>query len=259
MRTIRLGLLLFALLTFVRALFAQITLTGTAYAQDFNTLDASLPAGWSVYTDASLGSLGTAASFTSTATSWSATTPGTSFRNISSDAGALASDGAPIQAANSNRAVGLRPLNAGTRDGAITLEISQTVGFENFSLSLRLFTANNVTNDQTYAVEYRLGNSGDFTQIGSIFSTGTPFGATNLTANSITLSALNNQSSSVFIRVRGTTGTSQSGNLDTLGLDDFSLTYSATAIPEPSTFATIFGLVVLFGVMISRRRLAKSA
>jgi hypothetical protein len=135
------------------------------------------------------------------------------------------------------------------------LAISDTLGFNDFSISLRLFTANDVTNNQTYAVEYRVGNSGNFTQIGSTYTTGIPFNATSYSVNSVTLSALNNQSSNVYVRVRGTIGTGQSGSLDTIGLDDFNLSYSA--IPEPSTYAAMAGTVALFGAVWHRRRVGR--
>ena len=102
-----------------------------------------------------------------------------------------------------------------------------------------------------------MGDTGAFTQLGATYATGTVFGQSTITANSITLSAINNQSSIVYFRVRGTTssGTSSSG-LDVLGIDNFTLSYNATAVPEPSTYAAILGGVALVGVMALRRRKA---
>lgn len=135
------------------------------------------------------------------------------------------------------------------------LTLSNTTGFTNFSLSVDVFTANDITASQVYSLEYRVGNSGNFTQI-STYTTpssgASTFNTQTLTATSITLSALNDQSSPVFIRLRGTAASGT--NLDTVGIDDFSLSYSATAIPEPSTYAAIFGGVVLVGVIVRKRR-----
>ena len=48
-----------------------------------------------------------------------------------------------------------------------------------------------------------------------------------------------------------------SGNDHGLAIDDFSVSY--TAIPEPSTYAAIVGVLALGGVMWQRRRKAKQA
>ena len=44
------------------------------------------------------------------------------------------------------------------------------------------------------------------------------------------------------------------GAEDTLGVDDFTLNYSASAIPEPSTYAAIAGGVMLAAAAWKRRR-----
>lgn len=237
---------------------AQITLTGTSYTENFNSIGSGLSSGWSVYTSATSTTLGTAdSSFATATTLWNAGTASTYFRNIASNDIATSANTA-TQNGDTNRAFGWRPLGATapavqpSREGALTLAINNTTGFQNFSLSVTLFTANDVSGSQNYALEYRVGNSGSFTSLGS-YTTTTPFGSSTLTADSITLSALNNQSSSVYIRVRGTS-TTGSSNLDTLGIDNFSLSYSATAVPEPSTYAAVAGVLALGGVMWQRRR-----
>src|SRR6478736_5938033 len=49
-------------------------LSGTSYTQNFDGISAGLPTGWDVRTGASSTALGTVASFTTTANTWSATT-----------------------------------------------------------------------------------------------------------------------------------------------------------------------------------------
>jgi hypothetical protein len=225
------------------------------YTQSFATLSSGLPTGWGVYTGASTASsLGTAAAFTSTATAWSNTA--SVFRNISSNDISSTSLTA-AQASNTNRALGIRPVDVtsgdpSARQSSLMFSIANTSGLQSFSVSLSLFTANDVSNNQTYQFEYRVGSTGNFTSLGT-YTTGSTFAATTLTADSITLSALNNQSDGVYFRIRGTS-TSGTGNLDTLGVDNFSMTYSVSAIPEPSTYAAIAGGLALVGAMWWRRR-----
>src|SRR6185369_14571685 len=73
-------------LLFASTLPAQVTLTGTGYAQDFNALGSGgLPAGWSVATGATASSLGTAQTFTTGAVSWATATG--NFRNVAASTG----------------------------------------------------------------------------------------------------------------------------------------------------------------------------
>lgn len=244
----RLQLLLMCFVALAVQAKAQLVLSGTSYMQDFDGLVGGLPTGWSVSTSATLSGLGTATTFTSTATDWNTGSGSNAFRNIS----APISSGS--QSISTDRALGWRPLNAGSRNGAITLTLANTTGFQNFSMSFSLFTGNDVANNQSYAVEYRLGNSGNFTQIGSTYTTGATFNVASYSFNSVTLSALNDQSAPVYIRIRGTTASGTTA-LDTIGLDDFSLSYAATtAVPEPSTYAAIAGCTVLAYAAWQRRR-----
>ena len=69
-------------------------------------------------------------------------------------------------------------------------------------------------------------------------------------ATSVTLTSLNlSHGSEVYLRWSfNTNGANSQG----LGLDNFSLT--ASAVPEPSTYAAIAGAAALFGAMWHRRR-----
>lgn len=240
---------------------AQVTLSGTAYSQDFDSLGSSLPSGWTVYTNATSTTFGTGTTIVSATTSWATggSSAGSDFRNVSSDNITYTTTGA-TQAANTDRALGWRSISgsaADTRDGAAMVSISNTSGFENFSLSVDLFTISLTGGSQTYDLEYRVGSSGAFTQIGSTITTpdasaGEYSNQTTITANPVTLSAMNDQSESVYFRLRGTT-TAGTSNLDIIAIDNFALSFSATAVPEPSSFAAMAGLAML-GFAASRRR-----
>lgn len=253
--TLRLICLAVVFVCFVSIAPAQITLSGISYTESFNSLSSGLPSGWTVSTSATVSTLGTAGTFASTATAWNSATAGTDFRNISSD-DLTFGVGSPTQNSNSsNRALGWRPLadSVGAREGSSMLTLAHTTGLTGFSLSVTVFAANDVAGSQNYSLEYRVGNTGNFTLITTYTtpsSGSTGFNELTLTANSITLSALNNQSTNVYVRVRGTT--TSGTTLDTLGIDNFSLSYSA--IPEPSTYAAIFGAGALAAAAWHRRR-----
>lgn len=257
MSKLQIALLVVASAALVPATSAQITLSGTSYTQDFDSIGSGLPTGWSVFNSATLGSLGTATTFSSTATNWSAArVAGEVFRN-SSSSNIASSSSSTNQANNSNRALGWRPNLAGEREGAITLQISNTLGFNNFSVSLDIFTFNDVSAVATYDFEYRIGDTGNFTKLGSTYTTGAAFSSATFTADSVALSALNNQADTVYFRVRGTTSTG-TGSLDGVAIDNFSLNFTAipppsSTVPEPSATAALAGLATL-GLVASRRR-----
>jgi hypothetical protein len=228
---------------------AQVTLTGTSYSEDFNNLSSGLPTGWTVSTAATSTTLGTAATFTTDPISWGSAASSGVFRNTSG-LNIAASSNSSTQSSNTDRALGWRPNLAGEREGAITLQLSNTTGFQNFNLSLSVYTFNDVTAVATYVLEYRVGSSGSFTQLGSTYTTGAAFSEQTYSVTSTSLTALNDQNSPVFIRLRGTTS-SGTGSLDGVAIDNFSLSYSA--VPEPSTLALLVGTSVL-GLAAFRRR-----
>jgi hypothetical protein len=237
---------------------AQLTLSPSGYFQNFNQLGSGLPDGWSVHTGATATGFGTEAVFTSDATSWSNTS--SIFRNIASFEGSSTSDNNTTQSNRSDRALGWRPIgvtasDTSARNGAVMLQLTNTLGFRDFELKVTLFTANNVgTTDQNYSLEYRVGDVGEFHSVGAYMTTN-PFGDFEMTANAATLAALNDQIEAVYIRIRGTS-TTGTGSLDTLGIDNFSLTYSpaASAIPEPSTYGAIAAGISLLGAIYYRGR-----
>ncbi len=103
------------------------------------------------------------------------------------------------------------------------------------------------TRSTTFTIDYRIGGTGAFTAIGTYADPGA-FGNTPFSFNFG--NTLDNQSGTVEIRVSALSATTGAGSRDTVGIDNFSLTY--TAIPEPSAIA--FGVIGLAGMMALRRR-----
>jgi hypothetical protein len=126
-------------------------------------------------------------------------------------------------------------------------------------MSFQLFTPNSTGAIGTYQLQYQIGASGTFSQLGnSTYSNNTaqnPLIVTSISLTSVELASLNNQSGQVTLRFVNT-DTSTSA-YQTLAIDNFS--YSASAIPEPSTYAAIFGSLALAGTIWHRRRQRKAA
>ena len=100
------------------------------------------------------------------------------------------------------------------------------------------------------------GVSGTFTDA-SAYTLSTSTAAASTTIAGISLPSAADNHPSLVLRFVATSSTRLDGNAaaanGTVRLDNLSL--SATAIPEPSTFAAILGAVVLSGLIIRRRRL----
>jgi len=224
---------------------AALVLTGTSYVQDFNGIGSGLPADWSVNTGASASSLGTAgATYNATPTSWVDT--GGAFKNVASSglgSGASVAD----QTAAADRALAIRQTGAfGDPGAAFVLEVANTAGLNNFSLSIDLQMLSVQTRSTIWSVQYGLGASPtSFTTLGTYSDPGT-FGSTTFAANSTALSGINNQFQEVWFRVVALNSTTGSGSRDTFGIDNFGLSYSA--VPEPTTFIAGALLALPFGV-----------
>jgi hypothetical protein len=107
----------------------------------------------------------------------------------------------------------------------------------------------------TWQLSYSLtGASGTFTNVAPFtLSSGTSVGPTTVAGFALPFGANNN--SSIVVSFLATTSTKISGSgaaSGTLHLDN--LSFSATAIPEPSTYAIILGAVALVSIAVHRRR-----
>ena len=133
--------------------------------------------------------------------------------------------------------------------------IANTTGYGSFTLTFEAQMLSVQPRSTTWTIDYRLGDSGNFTALGTFSDPGT-FGSTTYSFGPSSLSAWDNQSSAVYFRVVALSGSSGSGSRDTFGIDDFSLSYSA--VPEPVTVALVVFGAVLAGGRLARRLCART-
>jgi hypothetical protein len=227
----------------------------SSYSQNFDSLGTGLPTGWGVWTSSSSTGNGTVGTFSTTtaANNASVATAG-NFRNM---VGASQTWSSGLSS-GTDRAIGWRASTVATRTGSITFTLSNTTGWTFDAMSFQLFTPNSTGAIGTYQLQYQIGASGTFSQLGnSTYSNNTaqnPLIVTSISLTSVELASLNNQSGQVTLRFVNT-DTSTSA-YQTLAIDNFS--YSASAIPEPSTYAAIFGSLAFAGTIWHRRRQRKA-
>lgn len=224
---------------------AQVTLSGTSYTELFDNIGSGLPAGWTVRTPATASSLGTAQALTVAATAWNNTTG--AFKNFASADGLTGAATAAQQSASTDRALGVRQTGAfGDPGAAFTLQLANTAGFSNFTLTFDLQSLDQsaaVTRTATWLVQYGIGASpSSFTTVATVpptLQTGNvTFSNTNVSVNFG--SALDNQAGDVWIRIVTLAATTGSNNRPSTGIDDFVLSYSPSG-PDvtPPTASTL--------------------
>ncbi|MBK6484253.1 MAG: hypothetical protein IPG01_14245 [Chitinophagaceae bacterium] len=221
----------FAILFLFKSAFAQYNLGASSYSQNFNTIGGGLPTGWAVYSTGSATSLGTVATFTSTATTWGTTTG--QFANYSSgNAPATSTDNATTQSLNSDRVLAVRQTAGfGDPGAAFAFQVANTIGMTNFSLSFNLMQLDPTatTRSTVWRVDYGFGSSpSSFTAVTTspltlTTTTGT-WATTNVSVNFGT--ALDNNAGPVWIRILTVTATTGAGNRPVTGVDDFNLSYT---------------------------------
>jgi hypothetical protein len=218
---------------------AQLTLTGTNYRQTFDGIGSGLPVEWLIYTNAKSTQLGTPLTFNPMPTNWAKSTFG--FGNYASTLNGgtnlLGTEAPANQYVFTNRALGLRTTGAADPGAAFVLKIDNTRGLKNFTLDLDflLLSVQNRTN--VWTVDYGLGSNpdnflamGTYTALGN--GNGGVFGATRKTFSFG--QGLNDQPGPVFIRIVNLSpsglSTGSSGSRPTVGIDNFSLSFTS-ALP----------------------------
>lgn len=218
---------------FNQSVLGQLTLNGTNYTQDFNTISNGLPAGWSVRLTATATNLGTNANFPTAAKTWTDTTGG--FGNCASTVANSGtnfngSESTSIQPGCTNRSLAIRQTGSfGDPGAAFALQIANTVGLSNLTFSVDLCTLRTNGYTTVWTIQYGVGDSPtNFTTLGT-YSNSTSFGATPQTCN---LGAnANNASSNVWIRIVALTPATGSGSRATFGIDNFSLSWNHSGAP----------------------------
>lgn len=229
---------------------AQVTLSGTSYTENFDMLGSGIPNGWSTYRNATSSSMGSIESLTSTLAGYpSMVRPDTScaglvlgggFKNFPSATVASVGDNwCAAPPSYSNRALGVRqvsPTNGSHPNldpgAAFALQIANTINCKTFSLTFKLQSFDTSSpRITTWSVDYGFGTSptsftaasatGTLTTGGKVFS--------NNTINVNFGTALDNNSSPLWIRIVALAGSSGSGNRPSTAIDDFSLTWLNTA------------------------------
>jgi hypothetical protein len=231
---------------------AAVTLGGTSYTETFDGIGSGLPNGWTVRTGATAVSLGAEAASSSTAISWDTTTG--NFRNCASADGMTGAESSAVQSGHLDRTLAIRQTGSfGDPGAAFVLQLANTTGFESFNLSLKAQMLSVQDRSTTWTFDYRIGDSGNFTTLGTYGDPGA-FGSTTVSFDSSQLSAWNDQDSSIVFRIAALSGSTGSSSRDTFGIDDFALTFSA--VPEPAEWGLISaaGLLVVGGFHSWRRR-----
>jgi hypothetical protein len=200
-------------------------LLGHSYSQNFDNIGNGLPDGWMVYTNAWFDTLGTPASFVSTATPWDQGS-GT-FGNYAAKDTFYANATAAAQNASPNRALGAKIGPANDTGTSFVFRIDNTRGLSNINFSCKLQSLDlNAARTKRWYVSYGMGsNPTSFSPIAGGFNTGNnTFNETNI---SVTLpGGVNNQDSNVWIRVSSFFPASASLVYPTVGLDSVLLTWT---------------------------------
>ncbi len=229
----------------VTAMAAQISLSSTSYLQNFDLIGTDgLPAGWTLETGATATSLGTDVAFTKTAVSWGDT--GGAFKNFASSDGRTSTDSTATQAAATDRALGIRQTGSfGDPSAAFTLQISDTVGLSNFSLSFSAQMLSVQGRSTVWSVQYGLGsNPTSFTTLATYNDPGT-FGGTTVSADA-GIAGIANQSQNVWLRIVALSAATGSGSRDSFGIDDFVLTYTLSSLYFGTTGQGVNGASTVF-------------
>lgn len=175
----------------------------------------------------------------------------------SDTAGGVYSFGSDNTGASTDRWLGFQ--FAGSPSDAVTFSISYVndtgVTITSLDVSMDYFQFRLASGGRESFFTVNLDGGSDISELGfTSTTTGTTGFQSPVTATtkSVTLTGLNIASGSTFsFNIVGNRGPT-TGSAQGIGIDNFSVT--ASAVPEPSTYAAIAGAVALAGAMVVRRR-----
>ncbi len=214
-----------------RAMLAAVTLpAGTSYTETFDTIGTALPVGWAVYTGVTSSTRGTAATLTTAATAWNATTSG--FKNYASADGGTSADTSAVQGGRADRALAVRQTSSGGLDpgAAFELELANTAGRTGFGMTVKHQMLDVQPRSTTWTVQYSTTGT-SWTNLGTYADPGT-WGSTAATYSFG--SGIDNVGGPVYVRIAALAGATGSGNRDTYGIDDVSLTWTNASSTTPT-------------------------
>lgn len=231
----------------------MLSLSGSSYTQNFNSLSSGLPTGWHVFNAGTATSLGviydTSSKLTltpvGTTTAWKNTAGG--YKNYASANNATSwsplSNDTASQTAATDRALGVRQVGntsstfPGSDSGAtFALLINNTTGLTNFSMTFKLQSLDSSsTRTTTWRVDYGVGLIP--TTFTTASTTGTVTTGGNTYSNNLVSvnfsTGLNNISGPVWIRIWAATPTTGTGNRASSSIDDVTLNWTGTATTGP--------------------------
>ena len=228
----------------------------TSYTENFDNLGTALPTGWGVWNASTATANGTASAWSSEpAANNAATATNNYFRNLPGASQTWSS----TLSTGTDRALGWRASNVESRDGSITFTWTNTTSWNFSSLSFDLFTPNSTGTAASFNLEYQIGATGAFSQLGgtvyttvSIPTAPAVLAVSSISLTALDLAALNDQSSLVTLRLNNIASTGST--FHTVALDNFHYTASTTAIPEPADYGALGGAAALALTLARRQR-----
>jgi hypothetical protein len=246
--------LLLALAVTSLSAHAQLSLTGTSYSQNFNSITASLPTGWYAYNSATPSSLGVIETWNGSvnygvyadtvymAGDCKPDVYGGGSKNYASANNGNASKVATCaeQKTFTDRAIGFRQVSQTNGShpnlepgAAYVLKIANTSYRTNFNLTFKLQSLDTTSpRTTTWTVDYATGATPtSFTAAPAVGTMTT--GNLTFSNNTITVnfgSALDNSSAPVWIRIAALTASSGSGNRASTAIDDYNLTWTGNGV-----------------------------
>lgn len=219
---------LFAGLSLPVAYADSLFLGGPLYEESFDLIGDGLPAGFSVHTDATGSTTGTPFAFVPAQKSWGDSAG--AFKNLASTNGVTSDASAELQGASLNRALGIRTTGSyGDPGSAVMVTISNTLGYSGLQLSVDLLMLSVQGRSQTWTIDYRVGDAGDFSVLGIWADPGVWGGVTFV---AVLGSDADNQEDPVYIRFVALTASSGSGSRDTVAVDHVKI-ISTPVIEDP--------------------------